>query len=633
MITILSKIYSDEILYSIIARYHKLSGNIAFKDTLMDAFGSNSLIPTLEFPCHLDYLASLINLNEEFDSNYLINKTTLIPLYLPFLSPHTKNEILQDMKYGDGKGLKYKIGFIAGGICKKTDIYYCPICAREEIAELGEAYIHRLHQVQGIYICRKHLCKLVPYGNKNTRSRLEFITVDEDSLVKECDYLNDDSITKWQLDICYFAQFILINTLMHFNQSLVRDRYLQILNEKGYMTAGGRIKQTELMKAFKLFYGDRLLDSMESNIDENSDYNWLQQISRKPKSIIHPIRHILFMRFLCNDPEEFFFDVRNRGTSPFGNGPWPCLNICCKNYKKATIKKCIVSADYKTREPVGTFKCGCGFTYSRKSDRSEFKIGRVKEFGYVWEAELEKLIRDGAYTLRGIARKLDCDPKTVLKYAEKLNIRHILNSKMEIPFIDKVKSVSAGYNLGDSYKEDVLNLIKSQSNITRQQIRKSLIKQYIWLYRNDKEWLNSNLPLKVKPSPVNNRVNWELRDIEICEMLKSECEKLLSLAKPVRITRSLLSRRIGKQELIEKWLTKLPRTKQLTEQLVETVEQFQMRRVNIVCNRLLESRRTLTRSNIVRAAGLRKEVACCVDEVIEQNIKNKLYIVESAIDI
>lgn len=37
---------------------------------------------------------------------------------------------------------------------------YCPMCAKEDREKYGETYWHRIHQIEGIQICRKHGCYL-----------------------------------------------------------------------------------------------------------------------------------------------------------------------------------------------------------------------------------------------------------------------------------------------------------------------------------------------------------------------------------------------------------------------------------------------------------------------------------------
>ena len=48
--------YPDELLYSLIARYHLRSGSISPKITLSELFGSTSTIATIDLPANLNNL-------------------------------------------------------------------------------------------------------------------------------------------------------------------------------------------------------------------------------------------------------------------------------------------------------------------------------------------------------------------------------------------------------------------------------------------------------------------------------------------------------------------------------------------------------------------------------------------------
>lgn len=82
--------------------------------------------------------------------------------------------------------------------------------------------------------------------------------------------------------------------------------------------------------------------------------------------------------------------------------------------------------DYKSKRPVATFTCSCGFVYSRmgpdKDSSDRYRIGRKKHFGDVWVARLKEYLQEGTYSVREIARIFQCDPKTILKFDQSLNI-------------------------------------------------------------------------------------------------------------------------------------------------------------------------------------------------------------------
>ena len=48
---------------------------------------------------------------------------------------------------------------------------------------------------------------------------------------------------------------------------------------------------------------------------------------------------------------------------PFGKGPWLCLNAVCSNYHKPVVTDLTITRCYDTGNPVGTFRCDCGFVF------------------------------------------------------------------------------------------------------------------------------------------------------------------------------------------------------------------------------------------------------------------------------
>lgn len=128
--------YKDELIYSTIARYHFYSGNVDLRDTIEECFRKRTMIPTLEIGGNFEYLSKA--LGKKYDSESLIAKHTILPYYLPFIDEEIKNEIIGAIKFEGSSSIYTKLGIVAGGICKKAGIFYCPICAAEDIREKGE---------------------------------------------------------------------------------------------------------------------------------------------------------------------------------------------------------------------------------------------------------------------------------------------------------------------------------------------------------------------------------------------------------------------------------------------------------------------------------------------------------------
>jgi hypothetical protein len=126
---------------------------------------------------------------------------------------------------------------------------------------------------------------------------------------------------------------------------------------------------------------------------------------------------------------------------PFGSGPWPCLNPAAPHYKEEVITDLKLSNRSKPTNPLGIFKCNCGYTYTRLGpDRSvddRYKKRMVKSYGEIWLNSLKDNINKQIYNISELEKIMECNSKTIGKYAKELGIFHLLNSRMKT---EKVKS-------------------------------------------------------------------------------------------------------------------------------------------------------------------------------------------------
>lgn len=620
MISFFTDSYEDEILYSVIARYHYYIGNANYKETMIQLFGSSSLIPSLEFQSNLEYFTRQLNDRDRYNCSSLIERHTLYPLYSPFLPQDRKEAIEFDMRYRNGMAIYTKIGAVAGSICRKEGIYYCPKCAIEDKEKYGEAYFHRIHQVQGVIVCPFHGCLLYMYSvSKKDVSRQQFIRLEYEkaNLIQNYEFDKKGQFKK----IAQAAYFILNSNLKDYNRNLVHQKYIYLLKQKDLLTVNSRIMQKELYQMFVNYYDIKLLEKLESNVLYDNEFNWLKVITRTPGRAIHPIRHIMFILFLCQSVESFFSvenDIKRL------KHKWPCLNPVSEHYKKLVIDNCKVTADYKTREPVGTFTCNiCGFVYSRKMNsddaNSKYKIGRIKEFGSVWKEKLKVLVASNNYNINQLSIIMSCDPKTVVKYSAKIGLENLIDSEMKDDCNDsKCDKENKIINYIEAYRQSVLVYINLNPRCSKQQVRSNLYKEFSYLYRNDREWLQkkmNNLGSQ-KSHASNSRVDWESRDNEIVQEIKKILPELINTQNPARITKSSIGKKIGKLALLEHYIDKLPRSKRYLDEILETVHDFQVRRIQLICSKKFN----LKKWQLIRQAGIRSKYLNDLEEIIEKCI-------------
>ncbi|MEC0665821.1 TnsD family transposase [Priestia flexa] len=603
--------YPDELIYSAIARYHFYSGNIDYKDTLEEVFQSRSVIPSVEIGSHFSILAEQLGSNYSVES--LLAKHTIYPYYASFLSKQRQKELLQDVQV-DGKGLYTRLGIVAGSICRKNGLFYCPECATNDIEQHGEPYFHREHQLQGIDFCAHHELKLMKYPiDFSKQSRIEFIRFDKKlmnlSMIQEVELKEFIAI---QIALAKMAYQLLQVPIHQFSRESINLKYRVLLRERNLITTSNRIRQKELYKAFQSKFPKGFLDEYESAINVNDEYNWLKVITRNLKRHVHPFRHLLILYFLEQDLESFL--QIEADTGPFGSGPWPCLNKAANHYKEFVIHEVNVTRDFKSNAPIGTFECSCGFIYARKGpDRlseDKYRIGRTKAYGDVWKAKLHELAVDGTYSIRALARMLGVDSKTVKGHLASVEKIEKLPDKVFPPMLHM-------------YRKQLLKGMQQYPSYSRTQIRQCLPKEYIYLYRNDKEWLFEQLPIIQAKEKAKSIVNWDVRDREYLSKIKQLYKELIELEKPVRITISIIGKRLGILSNLEKHLDKLPQTEKYLNKITESIQQFQIRRCCKIIDRMLLEQEPVLLWKVQRIGAVKSHHFHEIKPYLEEYLRTK----------
>ncbi len=312
-------LYKDELVYSSIARLKYYNHSNSSKEVLKEVFNNHNSIPSLYISSHMEDFVT--NIEGSYTTEQLIYEHTIYPYYEAFLPSKRQEEIVHTIKSDNGQGLYNMIGAVAGGICKKNGIYYCPKCVKEDEMTYGECYIHREHLLEGVMLCPHHDTYLKKYKwDQSNSSRIEFIRLNSHHIETEESVVGiSESVQACLLKVSQMAYKLLILT-KHSNQQEVINKYKKILMQKGFININGWIKQNELYEAFTKFYDRKLLQLLESDIDNDYQYNWLRVITRNSKRTVHPIRHLLFINFLGLTVEEFFQnDIKD--FNPFWEGP------------------------------------------------------------------------------------------------------------------------------------------------------------------------------------------------------------------------------------------------------------------------------------------------------------------------
>ena len=150
----------DEMLDSIVSRYHRLSGNPTIRETMRELFGSQSAVaPNLILGSLDNFCASTAGWSIG-NANELIQKWTLLPAYRFLLQPFQTRRLTTIARSPQGiKGLAPIL--FSGRKVMARQFRLCPCCTEFEEDTLGFGYWHRSHQLYGVNVCHIHGCDLI----------------------------------------------------------------------------------------------------------------------------------------------------------------------------------------------------------------------------------------------------------------------------------------------------------------------------------------------------------------------------------------------------------------------------------------------------------------------------------------
>ena len=551
-----------------------------WRHTSQELFGISTHNPNILYARKLDFFCNQIPSELKITPNYIINRMTIFPLFKPFMPIERANRVIEGM-VGDGSGSVHAgIGPNTGQVFLKEGqtIKICKSCLKSDRKDYGEAYFHRIHQIPGNFLCVKHNTPLNYFLVQNDKSSYEI----------NIDSFYDSEFESYQIkpsSAQYFflgedIEFVLNGGLSNFSINTINQRYKQRLQEKGYVSIG-RIKQSRLISDFKQFYPIDFLEGLESNFEDENMKSWLRIMTNDSKKSIHPIRHLLFIRFLFGGVKDFL--KYSWEYKPFGDSPYPCLNSVADHYKKDVIQSCDLKRTNYIANPVGAFKCDCGFVYSRqgpdKTENDRYRYGKVMQYGHIWEGKLKELV-DKSSDIKYIAQEMKCYRDTVIKYANILGIVDKLDTKL------RIMPKKIGNKISDTelnvYKEQINQYIINNPDNSRVQIRRALPQQYFLLRRRDEEWLEEILPKAFKNESIfenySKCIDWKPKDEELFQKIKQIVSLILIEEKPRRITRNLIAKKANHNSDRKTMVKNFPRTEEYLLSCCETVEDFRQRK-------------------------------------------------------
>lgn len=608
--------HPDEIFYSVCARFSDRTQYRSQRSIVQEMFATGNAIATVGLPSHLGRLVGSLIPGHRYSVDQLIDEHTLLPFYAPFLPPARLAQLREQMRGDNGGAIHTRAGIMASRIPLPSFLRFCPCCAREDRQQFGEYYWHRLHQVPGVEVCPFHQVWLEAGEICIQRRQTRYVFVSAERAIQstpERALLLSDTCHQILLQVARDACWLLNHQEPVLASEERRRRYLHLLARHGWATASGIVHQRELLQAFKAYYSPEGLHLLHCELDENTQDHWLARLVHTKEVAQHPLYHLLLIQLLGFTAETFF--RLSPEYLPFGKGPWPCLNPVSAHYQQSMILECQITHNWKmAKRPVGTFACSCGFTYFRAGPDQlpEDRLRRdgVKAFGPLWEEALQKGWEDPTLSLRALAGHLGVDPLTVQRHANQLGLifprpgGRLGRLREGLQLRSPASHVPAPA-LIEAYRDEWLAAIQADPGAGIRVLRSRVARVYTWLYRHDRDWLEAHKPPRKRVSQPQIRIDWNSRDVQVAAAASAAALRLKNTSgPPVHLTTAAIGRESGCMALIQQHLEKLPLTAQALDGLVETREDYAIRRIQWAANQYQQEHYYPKRWQFIKRAGV-----------------------------
>jgi Tn7-like transposition protein D/TniQ len=540
----------------------------------------------------------------------------LFPFYEPFLIAERAAVVRQEMKDHIDNHLQTRLAVNINQVRMPDFLRFCPLCLKDDQEKYGETYWHRFHQLAGVLVCPLHNCFL---QNSSVRWAREssslFHPAENISNIEIPRFLDKENFAhRIFIDLANDALWLLTQQKLAFEQGELRERYYNALLTRGFAFYNGKIRSKELFEAFFDFFKSEVLEQLGCSL-EFSPSSWLSRLVNKTYSNVfhHPFRHLLLMKFLKIRAEEFFTEFVK--FKPFKEPPYPCLNKIAPHFKEPRIKSCKIrdniTKKLKQRRPVAIFSCDCGFTYQRagpdKTFNDRFRYDIVRNYGKLWETKLKKHWENLSLSLSEIARRFGTTTLLIARHAIRLELPMNIEGSRRLGGYERYRNPDAYlFSQIQECRNKWLNVIENNPADNRRDLIKKANTLYLWLQKNDSEWFNSHLPEQVKSNGKGVRLDWKKIDNELVQKIEIVCEEILkSTEKLVRVSITEIIRRVGHKTWIEKRRLKLPRTAELIDLKLESLEDFMIRKVKFTMNEYIKQGSVSTRLQFMVKAVIR----------------------------
>lgn len=554
MLAYFPAIYPDELLYSVLARYHQHTCARSELQTMEALFGRRLVVTNIALPGALDRLAERLPPGRGLHAERILDTLTPWPYYVAFQPPTMRADARARMCQGQVDGLHMELGLAAFRAGRVTRLRFCRACLEEMREHQGEAYWRRVHQLPSVLSCPDHGTALQQSDVRLSEcSRYALVVPDDTNCPLTAPHLVSD-----------LSLLPVLQRLTEASAALLRGGrtartpegwvafYRAWMESVGLALSPRRMNLINLGCGLRRHFGAVLSLFPGVMNGERFAGDWPEALVHHRPVARHPLLHLLLEDFLAQRPVV---------SAPFGAGPWRCRNPLHRRPRTGSVT--LKDRHANRGHVVGVFTCACGYVYTRSYCAQTKQIGppRFQSYGPRFAPALQRCLREH-WSLRATARLLALDPATVVRLAR---------------------------------SQGIATPWKGSS-------RKSARSLHDHPVRRTAQSRRAKHPGAMPARKA--RIDWGQRDRALAERVTRAAAQIRRHRPPVRVTPTRIERQLDGRGWFDKRQAKLPLTSERLRQLTESVEDFQRRRIAWMADEISHEGLARVPWRVMRRAGL-----------------------------
>lgn len=293
--------YSDELIYSTVARAGVYMGITSPKQLLDEVFNNRHVIATVDLPNHLGKIAYWYADGLNYNAERLAYEHTLFPLYAPFTTESRRLQCLKWMAEGSLGAVHLTLGVAASRLKQSKSLKYCPVCMQEQLATKGECFWLRQWQVVGANCCLQHGQLLETNLTRYHSHRHQFFSANPDM----CPKVEQQVVNVQARRVIRQVNILLAMAPMTSASFAQWSLFYKQLAEQARLTRGRNVQHEQIKAQVLRCWPASWLNQLGLMVSDHQ-VCWLRTIFRKHRKSFSYLEHIVVLESLL--PEQWRID-------------------------------------------------------------------------------------------------------------------------------------------------------------------------------------------------------------------------------------------------------------------------------------------------------------------------------------